>query len=633
MCPGCFRLSLPPLKLVYVLILAAAMWLILGLIGGTRLLFSLPSYSLLAGAGVLTLFSLRRSRPAPDMACLVVTGVFFSYVLARAACSPVTYLWWTDFYMVLGCLIVYLLTALYITHSRLRSYVIAALLLIALVEVVIGLKQFNAGDNWMPFGFIRNDNGRRASGMMISPIHFAGYLEAVGIFALSMALWSAWRGWVRALLAYITLACYVGVALSGSRGGYLSSSFSLAAFTAISLWALRRVAPHRFAGTVLAALVGFIALLTTAFFAMQQSVDLSRRLDNLFGNREAAHDVRLYNWEAALDQYRVAPVFGTGAGTHLYFGRFFRRPQIQADPEHAHCDYLELLAEYGIIGAVGMAAFLFLHIASLFRAISQNTAVPIDDPLQGCRSNRLALQIGALGAIAAYLAHSIVDFNLHIPANALLFAFVFGIAANPWSVAAPPGQPLGTVRVFQLALPALGLWMLVAGTPKLPGEWWTEKARVAVRDRRFEDAISDGGRALHYETRNPFLYFHLGEASRALGASVRLQAIRRPRLRASVEYYRRALDLYPQEVTFWVRLGQTLDGLGEFRAAEAAYLRALQLDPKLGVVHAYYASHLRARAREDEADEYLKRAQRLSEENQALPVPTLLPAPSGNPIQ
>ena len=345
------------------------------------------------------------------------------------------------------------------------------------------MKQFSAGDDWMPFGFLRAPNGRRASGMMISPIHFAGYLEAIGIVGLSMVFWSTWRGWVRGLTAYVVVMCYVGVALSGSRGGYLSSAFSLVMFALISLWALRRAAPQRFRGAALATLIGLLAFAGLAFFGIRQSADLSKRLDNLFGTRETAHDVRIYNWQAALDQFRVSPVVGTGAGTHLYYGRLFRRPQLQADPEHAHCDYLELLAEYGIVGAAGMTAFLFFHIASLLRAVARNTATPTETPFESCRDNRLAIQIGVLSAIAAYLAHSVVDFNLHIPANALLFAFLFGMAANPQSTAAEPDAPLRTVRAFQLALPALGAWILASGFPKLPAEDLTEKARIAVRNK------------------------------------------------------------------------------------------------------------------------------------------------------
>ncbi len=52
--------------------------------------------------------------------------------MSWAALSPVTYLWWADFYMVLACLVVYLLTALYVTppasNGRRRTRMIDALL-------------------------------------------------------------------------------------------------------------------------------------------------------------------------------------------------------------------------------------------------------------------------------------------------------------------------------------------------------------------------------------------------------------------------------------------------------------------------------------------------------------------------
>jgi hypothetical protein len=42
----------------------------------------------------------------------------------------------------------------------------------------------------------------------------------------------------------------------------------------------------------------------------------------------------------------------------------------------------------------------------------------------------LALHVGALSACCALLAHSLVDFNLHIPSNALLFLIQSGLATS-----------------------------------------------------------------------------------------------------------------------------------------------------------------------------------------------------------
>lgn len=48
-------------------------------------------------------------------------------------------------------------------------------------------------------------------------------------------------------------------------------------------------------------------------------------------------------------------------------------------------------------------------------------------------SSRLVrgITLGAMSGITAMLVHSVGDFNLHIPANALLFTFLAAIAAGP----------------------------------------------------------------------------------------------------------------------------------------------------------------------------------------------------------
>jgi O-antigen ligase len=103
---------------------------------------------------------------------------------------------------------------------------------------------------------------------------------------------------------------------------------------------------------------------------------------------------------------------------------------MQSDPIDVHNDYLHLLCEYGAIGAAGFLLFLYAHLRHGLQSFIQfgpRRAARGASPL----SNRLALNIGALCAVAAYIVHSTVDFNLHIPANALLLAFVFGLIANP----------------------------------------------------------------------------------------------------------------------------------------------------------------------------------------------------------
>src|SRR5881227_2283754 len=92
-------------------VLGAALAAIQVLIGGTRLLFSLPAYGLLAIVGLLSLLSLRRRKPEGSQLCFLTTAVFFAYILARAFLSPVDYLARADIYSALAGLLVYFYVA------------------------------------------------------------------------------------------------------------------------------------------------------------------------------------------------------------------------------------------------------------------------------------------------------------------------------------------------------------------------------------------------------------------------------------------------------------------------------------------------------------------------------------------
>lgn len=603
------------MKLLLVGLLVAAIVLIECMAGGTRLVFSLPSYSLLAFAGLATIFLRPDLGAKPRPSCLLVSALFFTYILVRATFSEVTYLWWQDFYMVLACLIVYLLTVFYVTDPRDRAILVWALLALSVPEVLwFGLRQFIQGDNWMPFGFIRADSGRRASGTLISSIHLAGYLEVVGLFALSYTVWSSRKAWVRVLAGYLVLLCYFGVAITGSRGGYLSVLASLIFFVLLSLYVIRITRPKAFQRTALVmGALGFVAI-CAAVMLMNMNELLRERLSTIPQQLSRDKlDVRIYNWQAALDQIRLDPWVGTGAGSHIRYGRLFRRPQIQADPIHAHNDYLELLAEYGCVAGFGMAAFLFVHLRSGWRNFRSILREELADSSawQPARDDALALTIGALSAVVAYLVHSISDFNLHVPGHALIFAFIFGMLASP-ARDLKAGGLLRATRFFRWILPPIALWVLIFAVTTFGGEYWAEKARRSAKELEFDKSIAQAQQALTFHDHNYELYFYLGAAYRGMALLADEPAERVPHLTAAVKAFSEGLALFPEDEHALIRLAETLDDLGRFKEAEAICRRVLELDPHLAVAHVYYARHLALVGRQEEAEERVAEARKIS---------------------
>ena len=596
------------MNVVYLVLVGLALTVIELLIGGTRLLFSLPSYGLLAAAALLSLVDMRRPKLPPSASCLLSSALFFGYLLARALASPVVYLAWADEFAILGSLIVYLLTACYLTDPRRRLWLLGVLLVIAGVHLAVGVRQFSERSGYLLFGFLRSPQYLgRASGQYICPDHLAGFLEVVACLTIAVTLWSRCRAWLKLLFGYGALCCVAGLLITGSRGGALSFAAGLGVLLVLGLWraAAGGAGVVRLALTVLIA--GSLAV-GGLYAALSHSPELQARAGVLLDRT----DIRLRLWPAAIREFHDAPVAGTGAGTYLYYGRMYRDPSVQNDPIRPHNDYLELLAEYGAVGAAGCLLFLGAHLrwgARAFRHIALSVG-----GVGG--SNAAAWNMGALAAVACLLVHSVVDFNLHIPANALLMAFVFGTLANPGRGLPPAGQQAARFRRSdlwpRLALPALGVWVLAAAMPRLPGAWYAEKARVALRDHRNAAALNFAREGLEHEQQDPLLYAYLGEARLNLAGNGPDGPRERSFREAAVQAYQAAVQLSPQDSFLLVRLGEAHTRLRDFDAADRIFQQALHWDPNSGYVLTFYGFYLQNRGDLDRAESVYRRALGLS---------------------
>ena len=115
---------------------------------------------------------------------------------------------------------------------------------------------------------------------------------------------------------------------------------------------------------------------------------------------------------------RANPVLGVGLGAYETAFPIYSVSDGSLRVPQAHNDYLQVTADVGIVGALIALWFII----EVFRAVSK-----------GIRSgDRLVagLALGTGGGIFAILVHSIFDFNLQVPSNALLFLVLVGVVSN-----------------------------------------------------------------------------------------------------------------------------------------------------------------------------------------------------------
>jgi O-antigen ligase len=178
----------------------------------------------------------------------------------------------------------------------------------------------------------------------------------------------------------------------------------------------RRKKTHRF--RYLLGRLGMTGALLVALFLgvvlLGGEFSINRFIDSV--NTSDPTTGRAHFWSVTLDIIKAHPYLGTGLGA---FGVIYTKYDTRNGLyrlEQAHNDYLHVLSDAGIIGA--LLAFSF--VALLFwKAISR--AHSRDDFRRG-------VALAALSGCFAVLVHSFFDFTLHTTSNALLFLVLAALA-------------------------------------------------------------------------------------------------------------------------------------------------------------------------------------------------------------
>lgn len=415
--------------------------------------------------------------------------------------------------------LVWCVPRLFVGRDEVRS-LMTAVFAVGVAVAMIGIVQ-HAHDKHMLYGWRAISGNYDPFGPYFNRDHAASVLVMAAFCGIGL-LWDAWANRGRAsgrsemidLAARQSLvACGLGLILAGllktqSRGavGALIMSGAVTALWGTFAAGRRMYWPALCVGIALTALC------------------FSPLADRLTPQRlESAMHFRMALYSAAIELIADFPWLGVGLGAFGHAYHPYRPVGVDGFVEHAHNDWLQLSAETGILGAGIFAAGVAVYLSGRVR-----------------RTSSAPLTLALLGAAGGFIIHSACDFNLQIPANAMLFFFIVAGLGGLSSARSESGS-----RGPRWAIPAViavaSLFILTGSAPSVATSWDAllrkgddesvrraaasdadghhhyRLARQLASSGRVREALAAGESALHADPANPAYRRHQAGLLERLG--------------------------------------------------------------------------------------------------------------------
>jgi len=332
-----------------------------------------------------------------------------------------------EFLKLLAYLGVFVLAVHLFDSGRRRSLLVLALVCLGCFEAGYGILQHLL--NWNKIFTVTNPYDLWvATGTYINRNHFAGLMEMTIPFTFALAFYSyqLWADWQQGRVAnsasgndsaagfqvvfylFLMLIMVLALIFSWSRGGILAVLSTLIVLSLLTAFKVKRKA-------WVLGVVAF-AVLAIGFTLWIGLGPVMQRFQQAGQTNYLQTSERGMIWQDTLHLLRENPILGTGLGTYGEALRPYQTHLVNLHIDHAHNDYLEFSSETGLLGAgLLFIPIFYLLIRMVFAFMSDH------------RRYRRAVILGCIGATLGLLIHSLTDFNLHIPANAMIFAMILGI--------------------------------------------------------------------------------------------------------------------------------------------------------------------------------------------------------------
>lgn len=259
------------------------------------------------------------------------------------------------------------------------------------------------------------------------PNYVAAFLAPLAFIALSRYQASSLK-WQKTFYITSAIGFVFCISLAGTRGAWLSMIFS-AACILLFILVKQKAFGIKYSRMLAGALV-FCVVIAAGFFFVKHKYDIGYRL----GEKEPILG-RFYCWMLAGDMFRSHPIIGIGAGNFEskfwdYAYEFQKREGNKvyefmfinakgSPPGLVHNEYIQFLAEHGLLGFISYLMIFLIAFDSARRRILHSLA-------EGDRI-KAARFLGILGALLTLAADAQLNFTFHLPVSGMLFWFLLAL--------------------------------------------------------------------------------------------------------------------------------------------------------------------------------------------------------------
>jgi len=330
-------------------------------------------------------------------------------------------------FFLLGILIVRSITR----FSQVQKLVMA-IVLMGTFEALFGLFELSAASPSILF-FRKTIQLDSVTGTFVNRNHLAGYLELVlplaiglilsriGFFALKDE--KSRRNWkmvlsqlggkalsINVLLSLTVLMMAIGLVKSQSRSGVFLLFFTFVLFGEVIVLHFSGAKERQRLSRNFVNVSFIIIFVFSAYIGLGTVVNRFMEDDTLF---KGGRTMFWGDITAIVSDY---PLLGTGLGTFASVYPSYDKSGFELRLDHAHNDYLEYVSEVGLVGGACLIAGILFIVIEVFLTWRQRRSMEIK-----------GLVMGGLVSVVIMLFHSLTDFNLHIPANMLLFTVILSL--------------------------------------------------------------------------------------------------------------------------------------------------------------------------------------------------------------